>query len=445
MKKHIKLPLLWALLSAISLTNGCNFSEEPPALTQITTDAAQSLTEYGTGSITAESLLSEQSSPVTSTANNTAEAFTEAAFTTVFTEAVTVSPPIPQPAVTTPPQESVTTAAVTSDTPKPPADRALQLLSKMSVEEKIGQVILCRYPDNGAEMQSSYHFGGYTLYAKDYKNETEESIKEKISLISSKSLIAPFIAVDEEGGTVVRISKFSQFSSAPLPPLSEGAKDVTAFAAKMAEVLKKGGANLNLAPVADVAESKRDYIYDRTCGLGYEETGKVIAGLVRELNSRNIMCCLKHFPGYGSNVDTHTGIAVDNRTVNDFRTKDFIPFKKGIEAGAPMVMVNHNIVTAYNKTVPASLAPEIHKALRDLGFEGIIVTDDLGMNAIAQYTDNPYADAFLAGNDLLCTSDGRACYNALYLAFTSGKIGENRLDESVYRILTAKIKYGIIL
>lgn len=394
MKKCIKLPLLWALLSAILFAGGCNLSEEQPTITQIT----QNTTAYGDtteSSTTASDLLTEST-------------------------------------------------AVTTTAPNPPTDKALQLLPQMSLEEKIGQVILCRYSDKAEELQEQYHFGGYTLYAKDFQNETEESIKEKIAVISAHSSIPPFIAADEEGGSVVRISRYSQFSSAPLPPLREGAADITAFAAKMAEVLKKGGVNLNLAPVADVAESEMDYIYDRTCGLGYEETGDVISELVKELNGSNIMCCLKHFPGYGSNVDTHTGIAVDKRTQNDFVTKDFIPFKKGIEAGAPMVMVNHNIVAAYNPTVPASLAPEIHIVLRELGFEGIIVTDDLGMNAITEYTDNPYTDAFLAGNDLLCTSDGAACYNALYKGLASGKIDENRLDESVYRILSAKIKYGII-
>lgn len=396
MKKYIKSGLLYIMLSAILFVSGCKPSEEPAAISLITANTAQSL---NIDSGTAESELSAAETVITSSVQIAAD---------------------------------------------PSAERALLLLTQMSLEEKIGQVILCRYPENAAELQEKYHFGGYTLYAKDFRNETETGIKEKLAVISDSSSIPPFIAADEEGGSVVRISQYSQFSSAPLPSLSEGAGDITAFAAKMAEVLKKGGVNLNLAPVADVAESERDYIYDRTCGLGYEETGDVISKLVKELNSSNIMCCLKHFPGYGSNTDTHTGIAVDERTQDDFVTKDFIPFKKGIQAGAPMVMVNHNIVTAYNPTVPASLAPEIHNALRELGFEGIIVTDDLGMSAITKYTDNPYADAFLAGNDLLCTSDGAACYDALYQSFANGKISEHRLDESVYRILKAKIGYGII-
>ena len=395
MKNNIKQTLLCTLLSAVLLISGCTHITEPMP---------------------------------TNTKNTTAKNINDTASTDETEAAISQSTEDP---VTTPADE-------------PPADKALQLLSKMSLEEKIGQVILCRYPDNAKELQEKYHFGGYTLYAKDFRDETEESIKEKLKEISAASSIPPFIAADEEGGSVVRISGYPQFSDAPLPSLSEGVRDVKHFAEKMAEVLKKGGVNLDLAPVADVAENQWDYIYDRTCGLDYEETGNVIAKLAEELNQYDIMCCLKHFPGYGSNVDTHTGIAVDERTENDFITKDFIPFKKGIEAGAPMVMVNHNIVTAYNSTVPASLAPEVHKALRGLGFNGIIVTDDLGMSAITEYTDDPYTDAFLAGNDLLCTSDGIACYNALYSSFQKGEIDEKRLDESVYRILTAKIKYGII-
>ncbi|HBH96024.1 MAG TPA: beta-hexosaminidase [Ruminococcaceae bacterium] len=401
MKNNIKLSLFLIILFSLIFAGGCNFSEESTPLTKSEINSQQSISEGG--------FLSEP-------------------------ESVVSSIPVTEPAVTTEEQTTV---------PDPLDEKALRFLSRMSLEEKIGQVILCRYADNAGELQGKYHFGGYTLYAKDFQNETENSIKEKKTVLSELSLIAPFIAADEEGGSVVRISKFSQFSESPLPPLKEGAKNISEFAAKMADILKKGGVNLNLAPVADTAENEYDYIYDRTCGLGWEETGDVISELVSELKGRGIMCCLKHFPGYGSNVDTHTGIAVDNRTENDFITKDFIPFKKGIEAGAPMVMVNHNIVTAYNGTVPASLAPEVHKALRELGFDGIIVTDDLGMGAIAEYSKDPYADAFLAGNDLLCTSDGIACYNALMKGITSGKISKNRLDESVFRILRAKISYGI--
>ena len=339
------------------------------------------------------------------------------------------------------------TAAELPEEPEPAPDPAEEFLSGMSPEEKIGQVILARCLGDPAEKAGEYHFGGYTFYADDFENETPESFSEKLSEIDSANGIPMFFAADEEGGKVVRISCYPQFAERQLPSvqkmLSEGG-DISAWVNEMTDNLQRAGVNLNLAPVADVAESRSDYIYSRTCGLGYEETGEVISEIIAGLNSRKIVSCLKHFPGYGSNVDTHTGIAVDKRTSESFETGDFIPFIYGIEAGSPMIMVNHNIIEAYDPEVPASLSPEVHRVLRELGFDGIIVSDDLGMDAISLYTSEPYSAAFLAGNDLLCVSDGAACYNALYEAFQNGEITEERLDESVLRIIRVKWEYGII-
>lgn len=332
----------------------------------------------------------------------------------------------------------------TESTESQQTDYARTLLESMSLEEKIGQVILARYTQETKEKAGECFFGGFTLYAADFENESKESLETKLAPLYSALTVPPFIAADEEGGEVVRVSQFSEFAEKPLAPLRTAKNDITGFAEETAKVLNGAGVNLNLAPVADVAENSWDYIYYRTCCLDYSETGEVIGTLIKEFNRLGIASCLKHFPGYGSNVDTHTGIAVDKRTADDFEEKDFIPFKAGIQAGAPMVMINHNIVTAYNESVPASLAPEVHEALRGLGFEGIIVTDDLGMGAILEYSDDPYADAFLAGNDLLCTSDGVGCFNSVYEAVKRGDITEERLDESVYRILRVKLEYGIL-
>lgn len=347
-------------------------------------------------------------------------------------------------------ESSLSDISEAAEVPPPSAaetDPAEEILAEMSLEEKIGQVILVRYPDNAADMAEKYHFGGYTLYAKDIENETPESLSAKLDGVRAKTKLPPFIAADEEGGEIVRVSRCPAFAEKPLPSVQTALAAGTSmedFTAQMAETLKKAGVNLNLAPVADVAENPSDYIYERTCGLDHEGTARVIGGIVSGMNRQGIMCCLKHFPGYGSNVDTHTGIAVDEREKSDFEEKDFLPFKAGIEAGAPMVMVNHNIVTAYNANMPASLAPEVHKALRGLGFEGIIITDDLGMDAISEYTDEPYVTAFLAGNDMLCATDGAACFEALHKAVKSGEISEERLNESVLRIIAAKIEYGVI-
>lgn len=326
--------------------------------------------------------------------------------------------------------------------------RAEKILSEMTLEEKIGQVIIARYPENAAEQMAKYKFGGYTLYAKDFENHTPESIAAELDAVKSRNPIAPFIAADEEGGSITRVSRYEAFAEVPLPSVQEAlalGTTMDEWTEQMADALRKAGVNLNFAPVADVAESDSAYIYNRTVGLGYEETGAVIAEIIEGMNRQGIMSCLKHFPGYGSNADTHTGSSVDNRTAEEFEKNAFVPFVKGIEAGAPLVMINHSIVTAYNEELPASLAPEVHEALRSLGFEGIIVTDDLGMDAITLYTDNSYTAAFLAGNDLICTSDGEACFNALYEAVKSGEITQNRLNESVLRILRQKIVYNLIV
>ncbi len=364
-------------------------------------------------------------------------------------EVIVIEIPSETTVTTTEAATVTTTEAVTTTERKITASRktAEDILEEMSLSEKVGQVILARYPSGAAEQMAQYKFGGYTLYAQDFNGETPTTISAELFKVSLENEIMPFFAVDEEGGNITRVSRYTAFSETRLPTVQGALKNgmtVDEWTKQMAEVLKNAGINLNFAPVADVAESTSDYIYNRTVSLDADETGKVIAEIVTGMNKQGLMGCLKHFPGYGANVDTHTGVAVDTRTREDFEDKDFIPFEKGIEAGAPMVMVSHNIVEAFNSEVPASLAPEVHDLLREMEFNGIIITDDLGMDAITIYTDEPYVTAFLAGNDMLCTSDGAETYKALYKAVLDGRITEERLDESVMRILSAKIKYGIL-
>lgn len=156
---------------------------------------------------------------------------------------------------------------------------------------------------------------------------------------------------------------------------------------------------------------------------------------------------LKHFPGYGNNTDTHTGIAIDKRSLESFRQNDFLPFESGIEAGATVVLVSHNIVNSIDSEHPASLSAAAHNILREeLGFDGLIITDDLYMDAIRQYTYGEEAAvmAVMAGNDLLCCTDYETQYPAVLQAVKEGKITEERINESVLRILQTKIDMGVI-
>ncbi|MCM1298397.1 MAG: beta-hexosaminidase [Firmicutes bacterium] len=450
--KNFKKNLVLVITSLCLILSGCAHGEDAPVdrpTENTPVVVPEENTSEKTAAVSEKTDASRQETASDTASETVSQTFSETADETVSEKAEVTAAPVSQTAAESQkPQTTAaeTAAAVQTEKAPAPSDGIWDVISNMSLEEKVGQIILVRYSAETAAKASQYHFGGYTLYAADFADETPESIQAKLAKIKSNSVIPPFFAADEEGGQVIRISKYAAFSDAPLPAIGSSAakSDIKGFAEKMAQILKKGGVNLNLAPVADVAESEEDYIYGRTCMADYDETGEIIGALVTELNSRNVVSCLKHFPGYGSNVDTHTGIAVDNRTAESFESKDFIPFKAGIRANVPMIMVNHNIVTAYNDKVPASLAPEVHSTLRALGFNGVIVTDDLGMGAILQYSDSPYADAVLAGNDLLCTSDGEACYKAVYDAAKSGVISEERLDESVYRILSLKKRYGIL-
>ena len=165
------------------------------------------------------------------------------------------------------------------------------------------------------------------------------------------------------------------------------------------------------------------------------------------MKNEGIMSVLKHFPGYGGNVDTHTGISVDERPYEQFINEDFLPFRAGIEAGAPFVLVSHNSVLCMDGQYPASLSRNVHDILRnELSFDGVIITDDLVMDAIGQFADTAEAAvlAVNAGNDMLISSDFTTQYNAVLKAVENGTISEERLYDAALHVVTAKLKSGII-
>ena len=266
------------------------------------------------------------------------------------------------------------------------------------------------------------------------------------------SKLGLLIGVDEEGGDIVRVSKYPEFRSVPFhSPQSlyaEGGFDLIASDTKeKAELLKSLGFNVNLAPVCDVSTDPADYIYARTFGKNAEQTAEYVKTVVNTMNANGIGCTLKHFPGYGNNVDTHKGIAVDNRSYDSFVGSDFLPFRTGIEAGAGSVLVSHNIVKSMDSDLPASLSPKVHEILRnELGFGGVIMTDDLKMDAIGEYIGDEVSAvlAIKAGNDLVVASDFDVQIPSVLTAVENGEIPEARLDESVSRILIWKLRLGIL-
>ncbi len=333
--------------------------------------------------------------------------------------------------------------------------RAEELLDEMTLEEKAAQLLLVRLPKEAAAAAEQYRFGGYTMYAEDFKNETPESIKELTAAIGEASKVSPFIAVDEEGGTVVRVSKYTQFREEPFssPQLlfeRGGTELLEIDTEEKAKLLTSLGINLNLAPVADISLDEESCIYPRTMGQNAEGTSEAVSTIVRVSNSKKLASCLKHFPGYGENTDTHSGAAHDERELYEFYNRDFLPFEAGINADTdktPAVMVGHTIYDSIDPDVPASLSEVIHDTLRErLGFDGVIITDDMGMDAITGYEteSSVYVLGIKAGNDMLCVSDGEAALNDILAALENEELTEKEINKHVLRILIMKLQYSII-
>lgn len=332
--------------------------------------------------------------------------------------------------------------------------RAQQILNKMTLEEKVGQMFMVRCPEeNQVEAIEQYHLGGFTLYTNDFEGKTKNDVAAAVDSYQAASSIPMLIGVDEEGGKVNRISTYTAFRGSAFLSARElyatgGMTLVENDTVEKCQLLKSLGINMNYAPVADVTTNPNGYMYDRALGANAVGTGRYVKNVVTVMNDQRVISVLKHFPGYGNvTADTHTGMAVDNRPIEDFLNSDFLPFKDGIEAEAPVILVGHNIVTAIDPDRPASLSEEVHKVLRrELGFEGVVITDELRMEGVRQYTDDEQlaVEAVLAGNDLICTTDYETQIPAVLKAVKAGAISEERIDESVLRILKLKIQFNMI-
>ena len=227
------------------------------------------------------------------------------------------------------------------------------LLQEMTLEEKVGQLFFPRVPEqNALEDVSAFHLGGYILFGRDTQEKTANDLIQTIAAWQAAAEIPLLIGVDEEGGTVVRLSSNSRLRSKKfLGPkkLWEQGMDVTAADTHEKDLLLRAlGFNVNLAPVADVSMNPSDFIYERTTGGDAETARAYVSTVVKMMAQDGIGSVLKHFPGYGGSRDTHTGTAVDSRDMDVFWSSDFLPFQAGMAAGGEKtaILVSHNIVTS---------------------------------------------------------------------------------------------------
>lgn len=337
--------------------------------------------------------------------------------------------------------------------PEKELSKYYNILNEMTIAEKVGQMILARCPSENADQDvKDYHLGGYLLFAKDFKNKSKNQVIDQINSYQDNTHIPLLIAVDEEGGTVNRVSKYKELVQSPFKSPQDlfaegGYEAIREDTLKKADILKELGINVNLAPVSDVSTNEEDFIYKRSFGKDAIETAKYVEVVVKAMKEKKIGSALKHFPGYGNNIDTHENIAIDERSFESFKNNDFLPFISGINEGANMVLVSHNIVNSMDSEKPASLSKKVHEILRnELNFNGVIITDDLDMAAIKKsiISESAVVEAIKAGNDLIITSNYKEEISLVLKAIEDKEITENQIDDSVIRILKMKENIGLI-
>lgn len=397
-----------------------------------------------------------------------------------------------------PPEEPETSPVETPEAPPEPEEEpktpeeleeaALQtLLEDMTLEEKTGQLFFVRVPaENALEDVTTYHLGGYLLFGRDTQDRTANELIQTIASWQAQAVdydtgIPMLIGVDEEGGSVVRVSSNPHLRSKKFSSPGklwgnvsdeEGRNAVYEETREKSILLKALGFNVNLNPVADVSTDPNDFIYDRTTGKGENYPEEYVRTVVLQQSRYGLGSVLKHFPGYGNNKDTHTGVAVDDRPMETFLERDFLPFQAGIATEytmptprslpvkpigmdtavktfrlRPAVLVSHNIVNCMDPDLPASLSPEVHRILReDLGFEGVVMTDDLAMDAVKAYAadGNVAVLSLRAGNDLVVTTDYRTQIPRVIQAVKDGALDEETIDAACLRVLRWKLELGLL-
>lgn len=327
-------------------------------------------------------------------------------------------------------------------------EKAQAMVDDMSLESVVGSLFMSHHTSSSLKDIEKYHLGGLVLFGAAFKDKTKEEIVNMTSELQSKAQIPLFLAVDEEGGSVVRVSsnknlRSSSFAS-PRTLYNKGGFDlIIKDNIEKNELLVSLGLNINLAPVLDISNDKSDYIYYRSIGLSPALTGTFASQIITSSKDSGIVNVMKHYPGYGKNKDTHKSSSLDIRTLSEIED-DLIPFKMAILSGAQAIMVSHNTVEAFDKDNPASISINNHNYLRNsLEFQGMVITDALNMGATADI-DDIGLKAILAGNNILITKNYARDITDIINQVNSGNLSEEYLRSLSAKVIAWKIEMGLV-
>ncbi len=328
-----------------------------------------------------------------------------------------------------------------------------EILNSMTLEEKIGQLFIVRYENIDEEDEvKQYQLGGITFYGKDFRYEDKDSIIELINSLQSDVKIPMFMSVDEEGGSVARVSRWYQYRSeiflSPRDYYEQGGLDlVLQMEEEKAQLLSSLGLNMNLSPVADISDKPGAFMYDRSLGEDAYTTAEFVCRTAKISADYGVGSVIKHFPGHGNNTDTHFYTTRDTRSLEELKENDLIPFQAAMDEKNSAIMIGHTVVEALDDEYPASLSKKVHDYIRNqMNFDGVIMPDALDMDTVSSSFngENVAVLAIMAGNDILCTSEYKEQYEAVLQAVKDNKISIEQIDESVLRILRWKLQLGII-
>lgn len=335
-----------------------------------------------------------------------------------------------------------------------------EMIDQMTLEEKVGQLLVIgvegtSFSNEMDNLIRNYHVGGVIIMGRNVATTTEMlQLINDIKKANKPNKNPLFLSVDEEGGRVSRLP-----IGIPKLPTSEKIGKLNDESLNyrtgvyLAKVLNEFGYNMNFAPVLDVnSNSRNPVIGDRSFGSDPTQVAQLGISTMHGMMDNGIISVVKHFPGHGDTVvDSHKALPKVETTLETLRSVELVPFQKAIEEGADVVMVAHILFPVLDPDYPSSMSKAIITGLlRDeMQFEGVVITDDLTMGAIVSNYAIPEAavQSFIAGSDLLLVvSDYEVqlnTFNALIKAIETGVITEQRLNESVKRILTLKVKYSV--
>ena len=335
----------------------------------------------------------------------------------------------------------------------------LDVISKMSLGDKIGQMILAgisgtTMDTNAKKLISQFHVGGIIFYKNNFETPAQTIQLVNQMKAENRSNLPLLLGADQEGGRVTRLPG----GLANFPPNKQiGKVNNPEFSYKVGTLLghelKEFGLNLNFAPVLDINSNPNNpVIGDRSFGNNSEIVSKLGIQTMKGIQSQNVIPTIKHFPGHGdTSVDSHLELPIVNKSLKELKKLELIPFERAIDDGADVVMVAHILLPELDKTNPASMSKAVMTDLlrKQLRFEGVIITDDMTMGAITEHFDIGKAavESVKAGSDIILVGHD---YNnvvkitsSLKTAIQSGEISEQRLNESLERIIELKRKYSI--